>query len=873
MFSFAIGGVGFSEQARRRFALPLLGLLIAGGFAGNYFNVLLFLDIHFLFGSVFAMLALQFFGTGPGVLVAALISSYTYVLWNEPYAIVIMTAELAVVGALMERRRIGMVLADTIFWLAIGMPLAYFFYADVLRTPLSSTAIIITKQALNGIGNALLGRLIFTGFSLATRSSQVTLGETIYNLLTAFVLVPALVLLTAGGRADFTSTDSLIRTSLRQQRKNASQYMDQWAHNQKRAITHLAGLASTYSPQQMQAHLDQARLSDDNFERLGLLDHQAVFRAYSPQYDELGQSPIGKSTQGSPILTKLKQLLKPMLSEVVISRVGKPRPIVLLVAPVLNQGQFAGYVAGTLNLAEIRTFLDQGVTDHASRYTLLDKGGNVILTNYQGQTVMQPFVRGRGKLSHLDAQIDRWVPPLPANTPASERWRDSLYVTETRVGDLAEWTLILEQPVAPFQKALYDDYTRKLLMLLGILLLALALAELLSRRTLATVKNLSALTHDLPTRLSAPSNAVTWPETAVQETAELIENLKVMAQSLAEQFAQVRKANENLERKVDDRTQELRENEKKLSLILNSVDACIYLKDLQGRYLFANHSMCELTATHSSELIGCSDEDLFDAASAKLMRANDRLVLDRGETVRTEEQVVTRRGPRRVTLLSVKLPLHDKAGVIYALCAVSTDITRRKALEDEVRQLAFYDPLTLLPNRRLLDDRLGQALAASKRNGQCGALMMIDLDNFKPINDEFGHQIGDQLLAEVARRLVGCVRETDSLARFGGDEFVVMLGELSPDLASSLSQAETVAEKIRVRLAEPYLLAVNRGRGSETSVEHHCTASLGVALFTSQDADAQAIITRADRAMYRAKRGGRNLVHFGELPSSTVTPP
>ncbi len=870
MFSLAINGAGFSEQTRLRYAMPLLGLLIAAGFAGNYFNVLLFLDIHFLFGSVFAMLALQFFGTGQGVLVAALISSYTYVLWNEPYAIVILTAEVAVVGTLMDRRRISMVLADTLYWLAVGMPLAYFFYADVLHTPLSSTAIIISKQALNGIGNALLARLIYTGFSLWTHSSQISLRETIYNLLAAFVLLPALILLTVGGRSDFLETDSLIRTSLRQQREHADQYLGRWVVNRQRALSHLAELAVTNSPQQMQAHLEQARLADDNFERVGLLDRQAVFRAYSPQRDELGQSPIGKSTQGSAVLSKLKLLLKPMLSEVVISRVGKPRPIVLFVAPVLDQGEFGGYVAGTLSLAEIRTYLDESVTDHASRYTLLDKSGNVIMTNYEAQTVMKPFVRGRGKLAHLDAQIDQWVPPLPVNTPASERWRDSFYVTETVVGGLAEWTLILEQPVAPFQKVLYDAYTRKMVMLLAVLLGALVLAEVLSRRTLATVRELSALTHDLPTRLSAPSQTVAWPQTTVQETGELIRNFRVMAQSLAEQFAQAQRANESLERMVDARTQELLENEKKLSLILNSVDACIYLKDRDGRYLFANQCMCELTATHSWELVGRSDDELFDTRSTALMAANDRRVLDRGETVRAEEDVVTRKGQTAATMFSVKMPLHDKAGVIYALCGISTDITKRKALEDEVRQLAFFDPLTQLPNRRLLDDRLTQALNASRRSGLYGALMMIDLDNFKPINDQYGHVVGDQLLAELARRLVTCVRETDSVARFGGDEFVVMLGELGIDAETSRSQAATVAEKIRLRVSEPYQLIISASPNSDDRVEHHCTASIGVTLLTNQDSDAQTIVTRADRAMYRAKRAGRNVVRFDEVATATA---
>jgi diguanylate cyclase (GGDEF)-like protein/PAS domain S-box-containing protein len=190
------------------------------------------------------------------------------------------------------------------------------------------------------------------------------------------------------------------------------------------------------------------------------------------------------------------------------------------------------------------------------------------------------------------------------------------------------------------------------------------------------------------------------------------------------------------------------------------------------------------------------------------------------------------------------------------------DITERKAMEEQVRHLAFYDALTNLPNRRLLDDRLSLTMAASKRSGCYGALMFLDLDNFKPLNDAHGHVVGDQLLVEVARRVKGCIRETDTVARFGGDEFVVMLNELSPDKALSIRQAEVIAEKIRNRLAEPYLLSVHREGQAATMVEHLCTVSIGVSLFINQEADQDDILKWADAAMYQAKDAGRNSIRF-----------
>jgi diguanylate cyclase (GGDEF)-like protein/PAS domain S-box-containing protein len=194
------------------------------------------------------------------------------------------------------------------------------------------------------------------------------------------------------------------------------------------------------------------------------------------------------------------------------------------------------------------------------------------------------------------------------------------------------------------------------------------------------------------------------------------------------------------------------------------------------------------------------------------------------------------------------------------------DITERREMEDQVRQLAFYDTLTSLPNRRLLNDRLSQTMVSSKRNGNYAALMMLDLDNFKPLNDVHGHPVGDLLLVEVANRLKACVREVDTVARFGGDEFVVLLNELNIDEAQATVQASIVAEKIRNSLSVPYQLVIKKqgGEGSIT-VEHKCTASIGVVVFIDHETSQDDIIKWADDAMYQAKDKGRNLIQFYEL--------
>ncbi len=228
----------------------LLGIaLIVAGLAGNYFRFEIFLNLDFLFGSIFAMLALQIFGPGRGIFASVIIASPTYILWNHPYAVIIMTAEVAVVGWLIGRHNIGLVLADTLYWAIIGIPLVYLFYHVVMHVPFSNVSVVMTKQAVNGITNALIARLIFTVLMLWSRSSLTSYRDIIYNLLSFFVLFPALIMLIISGRADFSETDLNIRTSLKQVSLYTSHSLQNWVMNRTSAIVNLAEMAASRTPQ------------------------------------------------------------------------------------------------------------------------------------------------------------------------------------------------------------------------------------------------------------------------------------------------------------------------------------------------------------------------------------------------------------------------------------------------------------------------------------------------------------------------------------------------------------------------------------------------------------------------------------------------
>ncbi len=205
--------------------------------------------------------------------------------------------------------------------------------------------------------------------------------------------------------------------------------------------------------------------------------------------------------------------------------------------------------------------------------------------------------------------------------------------------------------------------------------------------------------------------------------------------------------------------------------------------------------------------------------------------------------------PKWLTISAVK----GYDGAVTHYVGSHIDITERKAAEEAIKNLAFYDPLTGLPNRRLLMVRLKQALASSMRNGREGALLFIDLDNFKALNDTCGHDVGDLLLQQVALRLESCVRECDTVARLGGDEFVVMLEDLNELAQEAAAQTEVVGEKILATLNQPYQLA---------TYECCSTPSIGATLFNHHERAIEELMKQADIAMYQAKKAGRNTLRF-----------
>lgn len=299
----------------------------------------------------------------------------------------------------------------------------------------------------------------------------------------------------------------------------------------------------------------------------------------------------------------------------------------------------------------------------------------------------------------------------------------------------------------------------------------------------------------------------------------------------------------------------------RLRNLVKAIPDLVWLKDADGVYLSCNRMFERFFGGAEASIVGKTDYDFVEKELADFFREHDLKAMLAGKPSVNEEWLTFADDGHRGLFETIKTPMLDDQGQLIGVLGIARDITARKAAEDKVQHMALYDPLTGLPNRQLLLDRLLQALVACNRHGRKGALMFVDLDSFKDINDTLGHAEGDLMLEQTARRLTDCLRASDTVAhlgdmvaRLGGDEFVVLLEELSEDALEAASRAKLIGEKILSALSRPYTL---------DSGSRHGSASIGVAIFGNQDEEStDAPLKRADLAMYKAKADGRNILRF-----------
>ena len=286
--------------------------------------------------------------------------------------------------------------------------------------------------------------------------------------------------------------------------------------------------------------------------------------------------------------------------------------------------------------------------------------------------------------------------------------------------------------------------------------------------------------------------------------------------------------------------------------LMESTADSIYFKDRECRLLRVSRKMAkDLGFADPADMVGKTDIDLFGETFGQGTRLDDIAIMDMDRPIIGMIESRPMENGRTNWTLTTKLPLHDEAGGVVGLVGITREINEIRQTEVALQHLATHDTLTDLPNRFLMVDRLGQLLARAKRSDTEFAVLFMDIDGFKGVNDSYGHEVGDMLLRDVAERLAKNVRQSDTVARIGGDEFVIIL-----ERVHKVAEADVVADKVRRALAAPFAL-----RNHEINV----TVSIGISFYPENGADADTLLRAADYAMYLAKREGGNR-HLTCLP-------
>lgn len=302
-----------------------------------------------------------------------------------------------------------------------------------------------------------------------------------------------------------------------------------------------------------------------------------------------------------------------------------------------------------------------------------------------------------------------------------------------------------------------------------------------------------------------------------------------------------------MRRMVRQRTAQLGQERANLRSLVHAIPDLIWLKSPEGVYLACNPTFERFVGASEADIVGKTDYDFVAKEQADAFLEFDKRAVAAGKFLSYEEQLVFASDGSRVMVETIKTPMYDLEGKLSGILGIARDITHRKEAEQHIQQLAHFDVLTGLPNRTLLNDRIAQAISMAQRSGAMLAMMLLDLDHFKKVNDGLGHRIGDELLVEIAKRLRSTLREEDTVSRLGGDEFILLLPDTDADGAGH------VAAKLLEGVAQRY------------QIERHelvVTLSIGIAMYPDDGEDFDTLYRCADVAMYRSKQEGRNNFHF-----------
>ena len=523
-------------------------LLTGAALLGNYFKLHLFYNVDLIFGSIGALVILYYFGPLPAVAAGGIAASYTYVLWNHPYAIIIFTCEILFASVLFSRRSRNILLSVTIYWLIIGMPLVFVFYRLVMGMEMSAAGLIMLKQCTNGIFNAFIAILfinlsehLLSRFKLRMEHQSVPLAQTLFIAAIAFVIFPSLILTVMFSRQQIHNVEQDVQTML----------------------TSISGAAKTSLQHRFREDIEMVRRIADCYQELGSIEslvwpyHNFSFLGvfdYSKGLIPLRNTDFGSLAAPTQIRDIDRSSFLEMKREVLL-RIGdgaeKTKASMLcIILPIYRGGEPAGYSYGVISDDQLSVLMDSISGSGKSNIALLQEDGDFIAFAGSESTrhAVQSYLNEQsGSVSAVTEKIRLWTPDTEENRSVMTRWESSVYLCEEAVEAGAGLRMVLSADVAPYQKRLQRGSVLILSTILAVIIPAVFIAYILSSHILRPLKRLSSLTRDLPSRIEK-GETVTLHKTEISEVNSLIAHFHEMSRSLTEKFEELRDKNRELNR-------------------------------------------------------------------------------------------------------------------------------------------------------------------------------------------------------------------------------------------------------------------------------------------------------------------------------------
>ena len=693
---------------KRRSRVVGLIFLIFLGFVGNYFSLPLFFGVDFIFGSIATILAIHYLGTVLGLFTAFSISLYTYFLWNHPYAIIIFICEAFVIGWLYNRKKGEIVLSAIIYWCFIGIPLVWLFYGLVLQMNNTASLLIMLKQSINGILNTVIASFIINHVPFNRKLKAINLRSLIFNLFAVLVLIPTLIVVRIETVKTLDNIEANVRGDIIDQYSKISHMISLWHESNMIPLQELSNKIEMHytmdSIDKIQMELEVIQRSFPYFHNVYVANENAITVAFSPLFNNKGETNIGIDFSDRKYYSDLKTTLNPVVSEIFMGRGGVFDPIVTLSVPITYDNEFQGFVLGAVNLNSLNNLIASTINNDYIELTILDENNQIITSTDPNYTYLGKYNKFNDGEKYFNDGIYFWQ-PHNKNLPIMTRWSQSYYYFEKPIEVLSSWTLIVSSSLAQFQTPLYNSYITILLISLVFIIFSLLLSYCLSYLILKPVNNLIKLTEDLPYKI-LNKQKVNWSISWIDEIQALMCNFKNMAERLNKTF--------------------------------------------------------------------------------------------------------------------VELNEH----------------------RDELYYLVRHDNLTGLPNMVSFREELEIELNKAKKNGEVFAVLFLDLDRFKLINDTLGHRVGDIFLIKLSERLKQVMKEDIAIYRQGGDEFLILLrNTMNLDLVTDFAKIILNETSKPIKIEGHELIS---------------TTSIGISIYPNDGEDIETLVKNADIAMYKVKQNGKN---------------